>query len=96
MSHSILWRPLAEADLEGFIDFIALDNPDRAESFGQELRQKVGVLADHPLMGRTGRPGLPAGTRELVVHKNYIVFYRVLAESRTVEVLRVRHTAQQA
>jgi hypothetical protein len=33
--------------------------------------------------------------RELVVHQNYIIFYRVLAESRTVEILRVKHAAQQ-
>ena len=32
---------------------------------------------------------------ELVIHPNYIVFYRVLAEARTVQILRVKHTAQQ-
>jgi toxin ParE1/3/4 len=39
---------------------------------------------------------LPDWLRELVVHPNYIVFYRVLAEARTVEILRVKHAAQQA
>jgi toxin ParE1/3/4 len=29
------------------------------------------------------------------VYPNYIVFYRVLAEARTVEILRVKHAAQQ-
>ncbi|MBW8066420.1 MAG: type II toxin-antitoxin system RelE/ParE family toxin, partial [Ferrovum sp.] len=33
--------------------------------------------------------------RELVVHPNYIVFYRVQAATRTVEILRVKHAAQQ-
>jgi toxin ParE1/3/4 len=47
------------------------------------------------LTGRTGRPGLSAFLRELVAHRNYIVFYRVLDEARTVEILRVKHTAQQ-
>lgn len=94
MSHHIVWRPLAEADLEGIVDYISRDNPLRAEEFGQELREKVLTLAEHPKLGRKGRPGLPAWLRELVVHKNYIVFYRVLEESSTVEVLRVRHAAQ--
>ena len=94
-THSITWRPMAEADLEGIVDYIAQDNPLRAEEFGQELRDKVGPLADHPMLGRKGRPGLPATVRELVVHRNYIVFYRVLDESSTVEILRVRHAAQQ-
>ena len=91
----ITWRPLAEADLEGIVDYIAEDNPMRAEEFGLELREKVLNLADHPMLGRKGRPGLPAWVRELVVHRNYIVFYRVLEESSTVEILRVRHAAQQ-
>jgi toxin ParE1/3/4 len=47
------------------------------------------------LTGRTGRPGLSAFLRELVAHRNYIVFYRVLDEARTVEILRVKHAAQQ-
>lgn len=69
---------MAEADLDNIIDYIAQDNPTRAETFGQELRDKTLPLAQHPKMGRTGRPGLPAFVRELVAHPNYIVFYRVL------------------
>ena len=94
-TYQITWRPLAESDLDAIVDYIAQDNPVRAEEFCQELRDKVEPLADHPMLGRKGRPGLPASVRELVVHRNYIVFYRVLEESSTVEILRVRHTAQQ-
>ena len=91
----IVWRPIAEADLDSIIDYIAQDNPAKAEAFGQALRDKTLPLAQHPKLGRTGRPGLPAFLRELVAHRNYIVFYRVLDEARTVEILRVKHTAQQ-
>lgn len=93
--YRIVWRPMAEADLDNIIDYIAQDNPTGAESFGQELRGKTLPLAQNPRMGRTGRPGLPALVRELVAHRHYIVFYRVLDETRTVEILRVKHTAQQ-
>lgn len=92
--YRIVWRPMAEADLANIIDFIAQDNPARAETFGQELRDKALPLAQHPKMGRTGRPGLPAAVRELVAHRNYIVFYRVLDDAGTVEILRVKHAAQ--
>lgn len=85
---------MAETDLNNIIDYIAKDNPARAETFGQELRDKTLPLAQHPKLGRTGRPGLPAFVRELVVHPNYIVFYRVLGEFGTVEILRVKHAAQ--
>lgn len=94
-SYRIVWRPIAEADLDHIIDYIAQNNPARAEKLGQELRDKTLPLAQHPELGRQGRPGLPDWLRERVVHQNYIVFCRVLAETRTVEILRVKHAAQQ-
>ncbi|MFA7504999.1 MAG: type II toxin-antitoxin system RelE/ParE family toxin [Burkholderiaceae bacterium] len=91
----IVWRPMAEADLDDIIDYIAQDNPTRAEEFGHELRDKVRLLAQHPKLGHGGRPGLPACVRELVAHQHYIVFHRLLVEARIVEILRVRHTSRQ-
>ncbi|WP_347887737.1 type II toxin-antitoxin system RelE/ParE family toxin [Nitrosomonas europaea] len=87
---------MAEADLGNIIDYIAQDNPTRAEEFGQELRDKILPLTQNPKMGRTGRPGSSAFVRELVAHRNYTVFYRVLDEACTVEILRVKHAAQQS
>lgn len=93
--YRIVWRPIAEADLDNILDDIAQDNPIKAEEFGQKLRTKLLPLAQHPKLGRAGRPSLPTFLRELVAHRNYIIFYRVLDETRTVEILRVKHTAQQ-
>lgn len=93
--YRIEWRPKAHEDLRAIVQYIGRDNPARAKSFGQELRDKTQRLAQHPELGRTDRPGLPQGVRELVAHPNYIVFYRVLAKARTVEILRVKHAAQQ-
>ena len=93
--YRIVWRPMAREDLHAIMRYIGKDNPTRARSFGQELRDKIKPLAQRPQLGRHGRPGLPEWLRELIVHPNYIVFYRVLAEARTVEILRVKHTAQQ-
>jgi plasmid stabilization system protein ParE len=72
--YRIVWRPMAEADLDNIIDYIARDSPTLAEAFGQELRERILPLAQHPRLGRTGRPGLPASVRELVAHRNYIIF----------------------
>jgi len=93
--YRIAWRPMAEADLASIIDYIGRDNPARAEAFGREMRNKTLSLAQNPKMGRTGRPGIPAYVRELVVHRNYIIFYRVIEQATTVEVLRMKHAAQQ-
>ncbi|KGM26486.1 RelE/ParE family toxin [Photorhabdus luminescens] len=93
--YRIEWRPKAREDLRAIVRYIGKDNPTRARSFGQELRDKTLPLAQHPELGRTGRPGLPDYVRELVAHRNYIIFYRVLDEARTVEILRVKHATQQ-
>ena len=92
--YRIEWRPSAREDLRAIVRYIAKDNPIRAKSFGKELRDKTKPLARHPNLGRKGRPGLPRWLRELVVHPNYIVFYRIQDETRVVEILRVKHTAQ--
>lgn len=47
-------------------------------------------LPDHPFLYR---PGRVAGTREAVVHPNYILVYRVTASA--VEVVSVVHARQQ-
>jgi toxin ParE1/3/4 len=86
---------MAREDLRAIVRYIGKDNPTRAKSFGAELRDKTKLLEQHPELGRTGRPGLPDWLRELVVHPNYIVFYRVVAATRTVQILRLKHTAQQ-
>lgn len=93
--YRIEWRPMAREDLRAIVRYIGKDNPTQAKRFSQELRDKARQLAQHPELGRQGRPGLPDWLRELVVHPNYIVFYRVLAKARMVEILRVKHAAQQ-
>lgn len=93
--YRIEWQPQARVDLRAIVRYIGKDNPARARSFGQALRDKTKLLARHPELGRTGRPGLPDYVRELIAHPNYIVFYRVLAKTRTLEILRVKHARQQ-
>ena len=93
--YSVVWRPKASADLLSIVRYIAQDSPIRARAFGKRLRDKVQALAQHPRLGREGRPGLPTGLRELVLYPHYIAFYRVFDEQRTVEIVRVKHTSQQ-
>lgn len=93
--YRIVWRMAAEDDLSAIIDFIAADAPENALQFGARLQEKALLLAQNPRMGRAGRPGLPAEVRELVVHPNYLVFYRVIDAERTIEILRIKHAAQQ-
>lgn len=86
---AVKWTRTALVNLGLIADYIAQDNPARAQSFVQEIRAKTDLLTEFPMVGRLGRV---VGTRELVAHKNYLIAYRVRGED--VEVLRVQHVAR--
>jgi addiction module RelE/StbE family toxin len=86
---ALKWTRTALGSVDEIAGYIAADNPARAASFVKELRAAVAKLQEHPGMGRAGR--VP-GTRELVLHKNYIATYRVRGDD--VEILRLHHVAR--
>jgi len=88
--HVIHWKKQAINDLIKIGQHIAEDSPASAEKMIDLIEGKVTPLAAHPHIGRTGRK---RGTHELVAHESYVLIYRVLAKK--VEILRVKHTAQQ-
>jgi plasmid stabilization system protein ParE len=83
---------MARDDLPGIVRHVGKSSPLRARNPAQEIREKVGGLAQH---SNIGRPRRFEGMRELVAHPNHVIFYRVKAKTRSVEILRVRHAAQQ-
>jgi toxin ParE1/3/4 len=84
------WREAARADLLAIVDYISDDNPEAAQQLKEEIEAKVAKLAEHP---KLYRPGRVAGTREMVVRRNYVVVYA--EDARAVSILRVLHAAQQ-
>lgn len=89
MVRKLRWTRRALRRLEEIATYIAQDNPARATTFVSELRDKVTHLAEHQL----GKPGRVFGTRELVLHRHYVVVYRVKEDE--VHILTLLHTAQQ-
>jgi toxin ParE1/3/4 len=87
---AIVWRSGASADLMAIISYIAERNPQAAAKLKAAIEDAVVPLAEHPYLYR---PGRVSGTREIVVHPNYIVVYRVGLEQ--VEVVAVLHARQQ-
>lgn len=71
------------------MEFIARDKPLAAIAWDEKVEQSAERLLQQPRMGRNGR--VP-GTRELVIHPNYILVYREAAAK--LEILRVLHAAQ--
>lgn len=86
---AVKWTNTALANLAAIVAYIEKANAERARSFALEIQAKTNSLAGFPDMGR---PGRVTGTRELVVHANYIIAYRIRGD--VVEILRVQHVAR--
>lgn len=86
----LFWTPQAIQDRDEIYAFIEADKPAAALALDEFIEEKADRLVNHPHLGR---PGRVAGTRELVVHANYILVYD--APDDLVRVLRVLHTASQ-
>lgn len=86
---AVKWTRTALANLAAIVEYLEKDNVERAKSFALEIQAKTNSLAEFPGLGR---PGRVMGTRELVIHQNYIIPYRM--RGGQVEVLRVQHVAR--
>lgn len=86
----LFWTPEAVQDRDEIYDYIEADNPVAALSLDALFSDKAKCLIDHPGLGRSGR--VPA-TRELVVHRNYILVYDVACDA--IRILRVLHVVRQ-
>lgn len=86
----VRWLPSAVDALEEIVDFIGEDDPAAAMALADRIISAVDdALPNAPYMGR---PGRVTGTRELVVHRRYIVVYAVTPDAVTV--LDIIHTAR--
>lgn len=86
----IRWADEATTDLVEIIDYIEQRNPLAAEALHAVIIRTVEGLLSAPFLFRAGRV---AGTRECVVHPNYIIIYLVGVSS--IDILRVLHARQE-
>lgn len=91
MEFKVILSPLALADLEGIVRYVAQHDPPAAGRLGNRLLDQAESLARLPHRG--GHVRRRPGVRKLV-HSSYLIFYRVNDTARSVEVLRFWHGAQ--
>jgi toxin ParE1/3/4 len=84
------WKDEALDDLALIYVYIAQRNPTAATKLRQTIVDAAEKLPSFPYLFR---PGRLAGTREYVVHPNYILVYRVTA--RSIEIISVLHAKQE-
>lgn len=82
--------PAAREDLIDIADFIAADNPARAQTFVDELEAECRALGNAPGTG-TARPALDEGLRMLPCGR-HLVFYRPTDTALRIE--RILHGAR--
>ena len=87
---NLIWLEPALEQLETILDYIAQRNLAASERLRAAIDSCAEGLTERPFMYR---PGRVEGTREAVVHPNYIIVYRVTAEA--VEIVGVVHARQE-
>ena len=87
---SVNWNLNAQDDLAEIIDYIEQRNSTAAQELYIDILRAAENLPSMPYLFRRGRE---PGTREYVVHPNYILVYRVGKD--VIDVLRVLHSRQQ-
>jgi len=93
MRYNLEYLPIAKKDIRGIAMYIAheLDAPVAAAKLVQEIRRMANNLCETPYMYREYHHDEPRN--EIVYRvmpvKNYILFYTVCEERKTVEVHRV-------
>ena len=88
MALELRWTNRALGRLNAIAAYIAKDSPKRAETFIQELRKKVDILKSQQI----GTAWKVFGTKQYVLHPNYIAIYKV--KDNEVQILTILHSAQ--
>jgi len=87
----LLWSPLADAQVDDTVAYIAADDPAAALAWLELMLELVRSLADYPDSGRVVPELQREDVRELIVAP-YRVMYRRTADA--VEIAAIRHGAR--
>lgn len=86
----IIYSPSALDNLQRSFGFLVEQDRDAAHTAAQAIREAIGILANHTLVGRRVKGEL----RELVISygkSGYIALYRYLPVQNQVRILALRH-----
>jgi len=88
----VVVRQAAEDDIERHCSWIAKNDVPAALKVGKGIREQINRLEIDALI-EMGRPGLVAGTRELI-YPPYIIVYQLSDHRQELHILSVMHGAQ--
>lgn len=85
----LIWSDESVVDREATFEYIAADNVSAADKLDTLFRDRADGLKRSPYLGR---PGKLSATRELTVHPNYRLIYRI--DGDTIIILGVIHASR--
>jgi len=85
----VVWAREALDDASNIADYISDNNPAAADRITAIIFESAEVLGQYPNMYRPGRMD---GTREAIIHPNYVLVYRV--EAAQIRIVNVLHSAR--
>jgi plasmid stabilization system protein ParE len=88
VDYEVILSPNALVNLDEITAYIARDNPARAESFGNELLDRIAPLARFPAMGSVTRRN-PRWRK--LVSPPYVITYRIDPQLKRIAILTFRH-----
>jgi plasmid stabilization system protein ParE len=81
----------AHEDLRNIVGYIAKENPNAAETLGNELLDQAISLESLPYRG--SRVKKRRGLLKLI-HGDYLIYYRIQEQKKIVEIVAFTHAAQ--
>ncbi len=93
MEYEVTFSLESVEDLESIVSYIAVDNPQKAESYGNKLIDRALEAQAMPFKGRVVPEFGNTKIREFT-QGNYRIVYRIRDEIKTVDILRFWHAAQ--
>lgn len=92
MGVKLIWSPQAEDDVISIYVEIGLHQPQAAERYYKQFRQKVGLLAAQPRLGQR-HPEI-APTARMLVQAPYVILYETIPDTdqepvHTIHIVRV-------
>jgi plasmid stabilization system protein ParE len=93
MEYEVTFSLESVEDIESIVSYIAVDNPQKAESYGNKLIDRALEAQAMPRKGRVVPEFGNTKIREFI-QGNYRIVYRIRDEIKTIDILRFWHAAQ--
>jgi toxin ParE1/3/4 len=93
MGWPVILTPQSQDDLREIVSFIAQDDRETAQAFGNTLLDKALSISEHPEIGRVVPEQDDSAVRE-IVYRPYRIIYEILYNPDAIFILRFWHGAR--